>query len=207
MNKNILKPFLIMGLGAIAVIIVGITLFKTSENIKQTQKAVANANELIGKPLPAIQFPDKDGRSYDLSSFKGKNMVLFFNEGIGCYPACWDQMASFGTDPRFNSEDSVAFSVVTDTPQDWQTAFAKMPDLAKAIILFDSGASASHHTVPTDTVSYRLGMLSMGSSMHTGIMPGHTYIMVDKQGIVRDVYDDPNMAMNNDKLFEMISKY
>jgi hypothetical protein len=116
-------------------------------------------------------------------------------------------MAGFGTDPRFNSQDLVALSVVMDSPADWQTASLKMPTLAKATILFDRSGNSAHHEDPTTTESYRLGLLSMASSMHPGVMPGHTYIMLDKQGTVRDVFDDPNMGVNNDKLFQMISKY
>ena len=89
----------------------------------------------------------------------------------------------------------VALSVVIDSPQDWEQARSKMPDLAKATILFDSGARASK----------QYGLLSAHSSMHAGSMPGHTYIVIDKQGIVRDVYDDANMAVNNDILSKKIA--
>lgn len=207
MNKNIIKPFLTLGLVAVVVIIIGIALFKTSETSEQKNEAVATANNLIGKPMPEITLKDKDGRDYDISSLKGKNTVLFFNEGIMCYPACWNQMASFGTDPRFNSNDLVALSVVTDSPMDWQKAYDKMPDLAKATILFDGTGGMAHNTNTKDTASYRLGLLSMNSSMHPGQSPGHTYIMLDKEGVVRDVVDDANMGVNNDKLFDMMSKY
>jgi len=207
MNKNIIKPIISLGLVVAVVVVIGFALFKTSKTSEQNKNAVATTNSLIGKPMPGISLKYKDGRDYDMGILKGKNVVLFFNEGIMCYPACWNQMASFGTDPRFNSNDIVALSVVTDSPSDWQTASAKMPDLAKATILFDGSGGMSHHTDPKDTESYRLGLLSMNSSMHPGQSPGHTYIMLDKQGIVRDVFDDANMGVNNDKLFNMMSKY
>ena len=196
MNNNI-KVFVWAGIVFIAVVILGIALFNTSKTNEQKQQAINTTNDLIGKILPEIELKDKDGRAYDLTSLRGKNAILFFNEGLMCYPACWNQMASFGTDQRFNSDDTIAISVVTDSPQEWQKAYQKMPDLAKATVLFDQGATMSHH----------LGILSMGSSMHTGQLPGHTYIMMDKQGVVREVFDDANMAVNNNKLFEMMSKY
>lgn len=196
MTKNI-KPFVYIGITTVAVVIIGIALFNTSKTSEQKQEAVTTTNSLVGKPLPAVELKDKDGKSYDLASLKGKNVVLFFNEGLMCYPACWNQMVAFGKDVRFNSGDTVALSVVVDSPQDWQKAIDKMPDLTKATTLFDKGATSSHH----------LGILSMGSSMHTGQLPGHTYILLDKQGVVREVFDDANMGVNNDMLAEKISKF
>ncbi len=151
---------------------------------------------LIGKPMPDLQLTDKDGKTYTAADFKGKDTVLFFNEGLMCYPACWNQMAAFGSDARFNSEQVQAISVVTDSAKDWQTAIAKMPQLAKATTMFDTGAKASS----------QLGILAMPSSMHRGSLPGHTYIVIDKEGVVRYVFDDPNMAIANDMLFGKIGE-
>ena len=153
-------------------------------------------NALIGKPMPAIQLTDKDGKAYTTADFKGKDTVLFFNEGLMCYPACWNQMAAFGSDQRFNSDQIQAISVVTDSAKDWQTAIAKMPQLAKAATMFDAGANASR----------QLGMLTTTSSMHRGSLPGHTYVLIDKEGIVRYVFDDPNMAIANDMLAAKIAE-
>lgn len=196
-KKNNVAIFLFAGIAVLVVVIVGIVLKNTSDAQKQGTQAVESTNSLVGKPLPAMQLTDKNGQTYPLENLKGKNVVLFFNEGIRCYPACWDQIAAFGTDPRFNSPDTIALSVVVDRPADWEQAQSKMPDLAKAIMLFDNRGS----------VSKKLGLLSANSSMHSGSMPGHTYLLIDKQGIVRDIYDDANMATNNDLIYEKISKF
>ncbi len=151
-------------------------------------------NSLIGNPLPDIQLSDADGKVFTASDFMGKNTVLFFNEGLMCYPACWNQMASFGSDQRFNSDDIQAISVVVDSAIDWQTAIDKMPQLAKAATMFDANAKTSR----------RLGLLTTASSMHKGSLPGHTYVVLDKEAVVRYVFDDPNMAIANDMLFGKI---
>ncbi len=153
-------------------------------------------NSLIGKPMPDVKLADKDGKIYSAVDFKGKNTVLFFNEGLMCYPACWNQMVSFGSDPRFNSDKIQAISIVVDSAKDWQTAIDKMPELAKATTMFDTDASTSR----------QLGMLTTTSSMHRGSLPGHTYVVIDKEGIVRYVFDDPNMAIANDALFTKIGE-
>lgn len=151
---------------------------------------------LIGKPLPDIQLSDANGRVITASDFVGKYTVLFFNEGLMCYPACWNQMALFGSDQRFNNDQIQAISVVVDTAKDWQTAIDKMPQLAKAVTMFDANAKTSR----------RLGLLTTASSMHRGSLPGHTYVVLDKEAVVRYVFDDPNMAIANDMLFGKIEE-
>ncbi len=153
-------------------------------------------NSLVGNPMHNIQLSDKDGKVYTIADLKGKNVVLFFNEGLMCYPACWNQIAAFGSDARFNSEQIQAISVVVDSSTDWQRAISQMPQLAKATTMFDVGARASRE----------LGALTTQSSMHKGSLPGHTYIVVDKNGIVKYVFDDPNMAIANDMLFSKITE-
>lgn len=194
---NNLKIIIITSLISIASVIIVVAIINNGKASEQTQQAIRITEDLIGKPIPGIQLTDKDGNGYSLADLKGKNVVLFFNEGIMCYPACWNQVAAFGNDPRFNSIDTVALSVVVDSPQDWQRAMVRMPDLARATLLFDRGAVTSR----------QLKILSMSSSMHPGQLPGHTYIILDKKGIVRHVIDDPRMAISNDLIINKIAAF
>lgn len=212
-NHNKKSPIVTIAVISVVVLGLGYFLFKSSpdnssQNVNQTASVddhhggsavAANSdalNSLIGKPMPEIQLLDKDGKVFTVADFKGKYTVLFFNEGLMCYPECWNQMVSFGSDQRFNSDQTQAISVVVDSAKDWQTAIAKMPQLAKATTMFDTNANASK----------QLGMLTTNSSMHRGSLPGHTYIVLDKDAVVRYVFDDPNMAMANDMLFGKIGE-
>jgi peroxiredoxin len=208
MNKDN-KKILSFVVGIIGLVLLGYLLFKTSpknstgnsNNLSQNQTSTKENNggldSLVGKPLPAIELTDKDGNVVTNESFKGKITVLFFNEGLMCYPACWNQMAMFGSDSRFNTDQIQAMSVLVDPSSDWQKAIDKMPELAKAKALFDVGG----------TVSRKLGLLTLPSSMHSGLLPGHTYIVLDKMGTVRYVSDDPNMAIANDMLIRKIAEF
>lgn len=173
----------------------GYLSLKDSSDTNQTSSK--ELDSLIGKPLPEIQLVDKDGKVYTNNDLKGKNTVLFFSEGLMCYPACWNQIAGLGSDSRFATDQIQAFSVLVDSSKDWQKAIDKMPELAKANTLFDVGG----------TLSQKLGFLTLPSSMHKGSLPGHTYIVIDKEGIVRYVKDDPNMAMANDLLINKIAEF
>ena len=212
-NKN--SPIITIVVTAVVVFALAYFLFKSApDNPQQKQSSNQSApvdnmhsgsagaptseqlNSLVGNPMPDIQLRDKDGKVFTTADLKGKNTVLFFNEGLMCYPACWNQMAAFGSDPRFNSDQIQAISVVVDSPKDWETAIAKMPQLAKATTMFDTNANTSR----------TLGMLTTTSSMHRGSLPGHTYVIIDKDGIARYVFDDPNMAIANDMLFGKIGE-
>ncbi|MBI2443868.1 MAG: redoxin domain-containing protein [Candidatus Magasanikbacteria bacterium] len=151
---------------------------------------------LVGKPLPDFTLADRDGKIYNKETLRGKTAVLFFNEGLMCYPACWQQIAGLAADPRLQRADAVMLSVVIDPPGEWQRAINKMPELGKANVLFDANS----------TVSRQLGMLTAPSSMHYGSFPGHTYLVIDKEGVIKHVYDDPRMALHNDQLVEELKK-
>ena len=150
----------------------------------------------VGKPVPPFSLRDRDGREFSSENLKGRNVVLFFTEGIMCYPSCWEQMASFAKDNRFAAASTTVLSVVVDRKEDWQYAIAKMPALGEALIAFDTDRS----------VSREFGMLIQSSSMHYGSYPGHSYVLIDKQGIVRYIFDDPMMAINNDRILGEIKK-
>jgi len=155
---------------------------------------LVDMNLLLNKPAPDFTLTDKNGVKRRLSDLRGKTVVLFFNEGLMCYPACWNQMAQLSSDMRLNTDTVVSYSVVVDSVANWGPAIAQMPELAKAAVLYDTDSA----------ISKKYGMLKATSSMHYGMFPGHTYIVVDPSGIVRYVFDDPRMAINNDKLVEEV---
>ncbi len=161
-----------------------------------TNVSLAFLNGLVGKPVPAFSLGDASGTTYSTESLRGKNTILFFSEGLMCYPACWNQMVAFAKDSRFQSGGTQTLTIVLDSKEDWQKAINKMPDLAKAAVVFDAGGS----------VSREFGVLSTPSSMHPGSLPGHTYVLLDKDGVVRYVLDDPSMSVRNDELWTEVAK-
>jgi len=158
--------------------------------------SLASLNNLVNKPVPDFSLVDRDGKVYSPSNLRGKNVILFFTEGLMCYPACWNQMVAFAKDDRFKNDDTVVLSVVVDSKEDWQKAINKMPELAQATVVFDKGAA----------VSNQFNMLRTPSSMHPGSLPGHTFVLIDKEGFVRYVFDDPQMSIRNDQLVAEIAK-
>ncbi len=156
----------------------------------------SSLNAMVGQPAPDFTLQSVSGKTFSLSSLRGKKIVLFFNEGIMCYPACWNQMAALGTDAKLNNANVVSASIVVDSKDEWASAIRKMPALGKGTILLDSDLS----------VSNQYNVLSLPSSMHKGMKPGHTYFVIDQNGIIRFTKDDPAMGINNSILESEVAK-
>ncbi len=192
-NKKYLLAVVIIGLlaGFLAYALSGAN--KTSDSAPTGKFLFSQA---VGQKAPDFSLESIDGKIVKLSEYKGKSVVLFFNEGSMCYSACWDQMAEFGNDERFNNGNVVAFSILVDSKSEWQKIISQVPKLEKAKILFDTAKS----------VSKSYDVLSLQSSMHRGSFPGHTYFIIDKNGIIRYAFDDVQMAVRNDKLASEMAK-
>lgn len=151
-------------------------------------------NNLVGKTAPNFTLESYSGEKITLSSLRGKNIILFFNEGLMCYPSCWNQIAEFGKDNNFK-KNTVVLNITVDSKKNWQEAVAKMPELAAATVLLDTDKK----------VSALYGVLALPSSMHKGQFPGHSYVVIDQKGIVRFVHDDEQMAIRNQELANEIN--
>lgn len=168
----------------------------TKGNSAGNQKSTnASLQSLVGKTAPEFTLTDIQGKTYTNESLKGKKVVLFFNEGLACYPACWDQMKQLSSDSKLNTDDVVTLSVVVDSKESWGSAIAKTSELGAIKVAFDQGSIASK----------AFGMTSAPSSMHGGV-PGHSYVVLDGDGIVRFVLDDPKMGIKNGEIYSELSK-
>ncbi len=169
-----------------------------SDDPMHQQQAVNSGvfDGLVGKPAPDFAIASYDGKQVSLKDYRGKNVLLFFNEGLMCYPACWNQIAAFGKDTSFQQKNTVVLTITVNTKDEWKEAIGKMPELAGNTVLLDTDRK----------LSTMYGVLSLDSSMHRGELPGHTYILIDAKGVVRYTRDDAEMAVRNTELLTEISK-
>ena len=165
-------------------------------NQKQPGEA-GSVEEMVGRKAPDFILEDISGKQVKLSDFSGKNVVLFFSEGAMCYPSCWNQIEQLANDRNLNDDKTASFSIVADSKEQWRKIIGRAPKFASANILFDTNRK----------VSSLYNVLNLPSSMHKGMYPGHTYIIVDKGGIVRYALDDPKMGIRNQIIFSELQKF
>lgn len=155
-------------------------------------------NSLMGKAAPDFNLESYiSGEEVSLSSLKGKKVVLFFSEGAMCYPGCWDQVSAFAKDKEdFAAKGAVVYTIIVDPRDDWKKSVDEEPKMASANVLMDAGGQ----------ISTKYGALTVGSSMHRGQFPGHTYVVIDEEGIIRYLLDDENMLVRNKELLAELEK-
>lgn len=150
----------------------------------------------VGSVAPNFTLTDTQGGTFTLSAFRGRsNVLLFFNEGLSCSP-CLQQMTDLDKlNAQLTSLNITAASITSDD----------MSQLASW-----SSASGPHDSrVLNDQslmVSREYDMLS--GTMHPGSSPGHTFVLIDKGGMViwRHDYYPPSMYIDNSQLLSDIQK-
>ena len=138
-----------------------------------------------GQPAPPIILPSTDGGNFDLASLKGKTVLLYFQEGVGCQP-CWDQMRDIQTHrAEFSAAGIDEFVTITSNSLDLVSRKLDQ-DRIPGPVLADTDLAVSK---TYDANSY--GM--MGNSTD-----GHTFIVVGPDGIIKwraDYGGSPDFTM------------
>ena len=138
-----------------------------------------------GKPAPSMILPSTDGGNFDLASFKGKTVLLYFQEGVGCQP-CWDQMRDIQTHrAEFSAAGIDEFVTITSNSLDLVSRKLTQ-DGIPGPVLADTDLAVSK---TYDANSY--GM--MGNSTD-----GHTFIVVGPDGTIKwraDYGGSPDFTM------------
>lgn len=207
-NKSIFTIFLI---ALVVVFGVGLLVSTRGNKTGQTAKGDDMASHhtppspadnirfsaLMGQAAPDFSLESYNGERVSLSALKGKKVVLFFSEGAMCYPGCWDQVNAFAAGVKnFADKNAVVYTIIVDPKNDWKEAVDKEPKMASANVLMDTGGQ----------ISTKYGALTVTSSMHRGQFPGHTYVVIDEEGIVRYLFDDESMLVRNKDLLAELEK-
>ncbi len=176
---------LLIGIVGIGVLVVGIAAFNTL-NGGGTQIVPYD----VGRPGPGDIAPDftltaADGSAFHLADAHGKQILLYFHEGLGCDP-CWRQIDAIQADlARFKSLGIDGVVAISADPAGAQGQRARR-----------TGISLPTLADPDRAVSGAFGTLAYG--MMNGALPGHTFILIGPDGKIRwraDYGGPPNFTM------------
>ena len=142
------------------------------------------------RQAPGFTLTDTTGQSVSLAGLRGHPVVLFFSEGAGC-GSCLQQMASI-------EKDRASFDAlnVTVLPIVMNTKDQIMRDM------FDYGVTTPF-LLDDGKVSAAYGTL--GKGMHAGL-PGHAFVLIDKDGIQRWSGEYPSMFVPTADLLAQVRK-
>lgn len=153
---------------ALTVAVLGLIAFALAKAVP-TSGSTAEA-------APGFTLKTTAGMTVSLSDYRGKPVVLYFNEGAGC-ASCTVQMAEIEKDPAFQSSGITVLPIVMNTAEEI------VPDLqqfgVKTPYLLDDGSTSRAYG-------------TLGTGMHQGL-PGHGFVLVDKDGVKRWFGNYPSM--------------
>lgn len=152
----------------------------------------------IGAIAPDFTLANVNGGTFTLSSYRGKsNVLLFFSEGLSCQPCLAQMQGLDALNPEFGSLNILVVSITGDSLQtlgDW----ARSSGPRYGLVLSDLSLQ----------VSRTYGMLGPDVSMMPGSAPGHSFVLVDKNGMTvwRHDYGPSNMSVPNDEILAAVKQ-
>ena len=154
-------------IAVVIIVLAAIGLLLTSSKSGSTGNAVLDSSV-----APDFTLKSTTGEEISLSDYKSKNNVLlYFQEGVMC-PPCWTQMVDMESRiDEFNKKDIRILTITTDRlyqSKNYAKQFGtNLPVLADE----DKSVSRIYD--------------ALKDSMHPGQTPGHLFVLVDKDGIIR----------------------
>lgn len=167
----------------------GIALAATIALIATMMYTARAAQDTTTRTAPDFTLTDTNGRAVHLADYRGRNVVLYFNEGAGCQ-SCLYQMADIE-----NHADDFAAAKVAVLPIVMNTADQIRADMAANNV-------ETPFLIDVDgTVSRAYGTL--GKGMHPGL-PGHSFVLIDTHGTQRWYGEYPSMYLSPADLIHQI---
>lgn len=171
-----------LGVGAMTAIVVGVAIAALAgiyflNNAPSTTSQAGQYPFQVGQPgpgmqAPAIHLPSTDGSIFDLAALRGKTVLLYFQEGVGCEP-CWNQLK----DIQSQRSDFQALGI------DQIVSISGDPLVALKQKVADEGVSIpvlsdSNLVVSQTYTANSYGMMGASSD-------GHTMIVVGPDGLIK----------------------
>ena len=145
--------------------------------------------EGVGAQAPAFTLPSTGGGAVSLADFRGKDVLLYFSEGVGC-DVCFTQMQELERNSAELSGAGLTVLPIVVNPMD---------DVRSELERF--GLTTPYLIDPDESVSGDYGVL--GTGMHENL-PGHSFILIDGSGTIAWRGDYPSMFVKTDQLLSDI---
>lgn len=158
----------------LAALAVGVLFFAFQSG--QQTNSTAGAGFTVGDPgqgeqAPPLRLPATSGKTVDLADYKGRSVLLYFQEGIGCQP-CWDQIRDLELQaPAVQAAGVDAILSVTTSPLDLIARKAADEGITTPV------ASDTDLAVSESYEANKYGMMGTGAD-------GHSFVLVGPDGAI-----------------------
>ncbi len=155
------------------------------------------AEEWIGRPAPDFSLPDAvDGSMFTLNDPAEPGWtLLLLNEGLGCAP-CYQQTADLGKDHARFHELGVRMASIQPNSLSSLRQWTRDAGVSNIAVLSDPDlrVEEAYETTGADV------------SMMPGMTAGHTFVLVDPDGIVqwRADYGPGVMYVDQDEVYDAV---
>ena len=146
-----------------------------------------------GSTPPDFSLPSTTGVTVSLADYKGKHILLFFNEGVMCSP-CWQEISRlerFKED--FDKLNAVIIPISVDDQKTWDPILKEEKITTPIVIDTDRKVTAAYKALGTP------------SSMHDD-RAGHTYVHINTEGKIQSSADFPEMNVPTNLLLQQIQQ-
>lgn len=131
----------------------------------------------VSGAAPPFQLQSTTGDTVSLSDYKGRNVLLYFNEGVGC-DSCFYQMAKLEADGGLAKVGVSIVPVVMNSPIQVTGELQRYAIQTPYAIDSDGSVSRAYKT--------------LGAGHHANL-PGHTFVLVGPDGTMLWRGDYPSM--------------
>ncbi len=145
--------------------------------------------EGVGTQAPAFTLASTAGGTVSLADFRGKDVLLYFSEGVGC-DTCFYQMRDLEQNAAKLSTNGLTVVPIVVNPANQVQAELDRFGLATPFLIDGD-----------ESVSNAYGVV--GTGMHENL-PGHSFILVDASGQIAWRGDYPSMFVTTDQLLSDI---
>lgn len=145
----------------------------------------APQDDVASGEAPAFTLASTAGTSVSLSDYAGRNVLLYFNEGVGC-DACFYQMVELERNADRFADTGIEIVPIVVNPAPMVSEELRRFGLATPYLIDDG-----------TTISQAYGML--GDGMHANL-PGHGFVLIDAEGQIRWNREYPSMFVSADEL-------
>lgn len=137
----------------------------------QTQKDYSKVE--VGKQAPDFSLPDSSGKTVKLSDFRDKQAVVLYFYPKDNTPGCTTEACAFRDSYEVFKEAGAEVIGVSSDSADSHEKFATRHSLPFILLSDAGGATRQRYSVPSTL----------------GLLPGRVTYIIDKQGVVRHVFN------------------